>query len=181
MKTYEITYLTLQEEDHNAGTVAPILGANNAKIVSVHPWGARRKLAYPIAKQDQAFYTTVVFEADSSAVKPIEDALRLNNDVLRSLVVLFEPGYFHRSTNEESRGEAKAEKPAARKTEETAEQAQEAPTANEETTPEVIEAEAKTDTEEEQPKEKRSRKAAESDETTLDDKIDALLNEDIAK
>lgn len=172
MKKYEITYLTKQEEGHDAKSIAPAFAEHKATIVSVHPWGARRKLVYPIKKEDQAFFTTVVFEADPSAVKPIETALQLNNDILRSLVVIYEPGIFDRSpVSEETTKEA---------------------VTPEETTPELAptEPEEKAETTtteevaEEKPKRKRATKAASETAVpseSLDEKLDALLNEDITK
>lgn len=165
MRKYEITYLTIKEEGHDAATITPVLSENSAKVVSVHPWGARRRLAYPIQKQDQAFYTTVVFEADASAIRPIEEALRLNNDVLRSLVVVYQPGYFDRMN-------AAPEKPVQK--ESTEEVKTEAPA-------EVTE-EPKAEAEEAPAKPRKTKKEAPAEEeVALDDKIDALLNEDLTK
>lgn len=177
MKKYEITYLTLQEEDFNAGTISGILNDHNAKIVTVHPWGTRRKLAYPIKKQDQAFYTTVVFEADQAAIQPIETALRLNNDVLRSLVVTYEPGYFDRAASQEDAKDKPETKKAEVKEEVTVEQTP-AETVEEATTPE-----AEAPAEEEKPKRKRTVKKEVTEEETkaLDEKLNELLNEDITK
>jgi ribosomal protein S6 len=174
MKTYEITYLTVNEETNDAKTVAPALANHGAKIVSVHPWGARRRLIHPIKKETQASYTTVVFEAEPSAVLPIEADLRLNNDVLRSIVVVFEPGVFHRSTPIE-------EAPVAR----GAEVKEEKVTAEVAQSPEISEVaptqpaldEKPT---EDKPKRKRvTKKATQEDEKALDEKLEALLKEDI--
>ncbi|HEY1075019.1 MAG TPA: 30S ribosomal protein S6 [Patescibacteria group bacterium] len=181
MKTYEVTYLTLGEEGYDASTISETLAKHGCKIVSVHPWGARRKLAYPINKQDQAFYTTVVFDADASAVLPIENALKLNNDVLRALVTTFEPGYFQRMANTTaptSGSEAKeSEKPKAEEVKEETPSEEVAPI--EEVTEEAITEE--TPAAEEKPKRRTTKNADKEDSQALDEKIDALLNEDITK
>lgn len=177
MKTYEITYLTVAEETHDAATVNEALASNGGKIVSVHPWGSRRRLAYPIKKQDQAFYTTVVFEAEPSALKPLDRALNLNNDVLRFLIVEFEPGYFQRAQASQT------EAPAVKESEEAATPApavEETPVTEEVSTPAREESTEET-SEEEKPKRKRATKKSDEEQKELDEKIDALLNEDIAK
>lgn len=173
MKTYEITYITAQEETADAGTIAPALKEHEAKIVSVFPWDGRRKLVYPIKKQDQGFYTTVVFESETSAVAPIERALSLNEAVLRSIIVEFEPGMFHRTP--ETTRPIKEAAPV----KDTAEEKlpAETPVIEETATP----AEEKTkETEEEKPKRKRAtRKTTEEETKALDETLDELLKEDI--
>ncbi len=170
MNTYEITYLTIKEEAHDAATVAGILSEAKAKIVSVNPWGARRRLAYPIKKQDQAFFTTVVFESDPSTIQPMERALQLSDDVLRALIVLHEPGLFQRqaATQAEETGAAEAKPAPKAEAVETPpiEQKPEAPTPSEE---------------EPKPKATRSRKKTTEESQDLDKKLDELLNEDITK
>lgn len=181
MKTYEVTYITLGEEGYDAATISEVLAKHACKIVSVHPWGARRKLAYPIKKQDQAFYTTVVFEADASVVLPIENALKLNNDVLRSLVTSYEPGYFQRMSAPATTGgsEAKEEKPKAEAVTEEAPVEEIVPI--EEATKEAESPVEEAPVAEEKPKRRVAKKVTEEDSQALDEKIDALLNEDIAK
>lgn len=195
LKKYEVTYLTVAEENHNAGTVSDILAQNGATIVSVHLWGGRRKLAYPIKKQDQAFYTTVIFEAEPSAVQPIERAFTLKDDVLRSLVVTYVPGYFERIAAGEdvtapsrerdakpARTEEAKEEVAAAPAEETV--AEEAPSTEEVAEIPADAAEEKTEeapAEEVKPKRARAKKADAEEVKALDEKIDELLNEDITK
>ncbi len=171
MRTYEITYLTVKEETPDAATIAGVLKDHEAKIVSVHPWGNRRKLAFPIQKQDQAFFTTVVFDADPSVVQPIENALKLNPEVLRSLLVLFEPGFFHRAP----------ERVQSESTDDKAEKTAPAPVVEPiETVVAETPAEASMTTTEEKPK-KRATKKAPEDDKSLDEKLDELLKEDIVK
>lgn len=170
MKQYEVTYITVNEEAANAATLSPILQENGAKIVSVFPWDGRRKLAYPINKQDQGFYTTVVFESETSAIAPIERAIQLTEGVLRALIVEFVPGLFHR-TPEAPRA------PKAVTKEETKEAIE--PVTTEAEAPAEEEKPAEEETEE-KPKAKRTRKAATQEDTkALDEKLEELLKEDI--
>lgn len=174
MRKYEITYLSVGEENASASLIAPVLATKEAKIVSVHPWGGRRRLTYPIKKQDQAFFTTVVFEAEPVAVQPIDAALQLNNDVLRFLIVHYEPGTFDRPATYNSENSREVEtKPSPRVTEVKGE----APA-------EVAAESVATDTPAEAPvkpapKKRATKKATKADDKVLDEKIEELLKEDI--
>ncbi len=182
MKTYEITYLTLHEELSDAKTIAESLVSQNAKIVSVHPWTGRRKLTYPIKKQDQAFYTTAVFETEPSTIALLERDLQLNNEVLRALIVEFIPGIFHRATptlDDNGRAGETKEKPISKPEEEAIESPAEV-----KAEPVVSESQKTDETasadSEEKPKRRRA-KSSKEDTQALDEKLDALLNEDITK
>ncbi len=48
------------------------------------PWG-RRKLAYPIAKQDEGVYHLVTFAADAETLDELNRVLKIDDDVLRHL------------------------------------------------------------------------------------------------
>lgn len=185
MKIYEITYLTVLEEGNDAKSIASFLGSHTAKIVSVHPWGNRRKLTHSIKKQDHAFFTTVVFEAEPSSIAGLQREIHLSNDVLRALIVEFEPGMFHRSsaTDEGNKGkpaektvatEALVEIPAPKTTETQPTVAKEVAEKAEIVTDVQTETEAK-------PKKRRATKKTAAEDKSLDEKLDALLNEDITK
>ena len=55
-------------------------------IGEVEEWG-KRKLAYEIQKQTEAFYFFVQFEADTTAPAEIESRMRIMENVLRYLVI----------------------------------------------------------------------------------------------
>lgn len=193
MKVYEITYITESEETIDAKVISPLLAEQKAKIVSVHPWGGRRKLVYPIKKQDQAFYTTVVFEADPAAIAPLNRALQLNNAVLRALVVDYVPGYFERTTQQSDEAEASKPKETEPAKEESADSAPITPetelaSVEEATTPATVsvneEASAEEKTEpvtasEDKKPARRTKKTQKTE--NLDEKLDALLKEDITQ
>jgi ribosomal protein S6 len=178
VKTYEITYLTLNEEGSDAGTIATTLANHNARIVAVHPWGGRRKLTFPIKKEEQAFFTTVVFEAETSVIAPLERAFQLNTAIMRSLIVAYQPGLFDRGATEEAT--PKAASPEVKTETPVTEPVKEEQAA----TPEVATEEAKTETPapaEAKPKRKRAPKKTEEEQKELDKKLDELLNEDLTK
>lgn len=68
------------------------LEATGAEIVNVDNWG-QRKLAYTsmaLRQRQQAFYVLYQFEADPSALVAFEAELRLDEAVLRHLVIAVE-------------------------------------------------------------------------------------------
>jgi ribosomal protein S6 len=186
VKTYEITYLTVLEEGSDAKSIAPVLSHHEAKIISVHPWGTRRKLTYPIKKQDQAFYTTVVFDSTPSSIAPIQQELQLSNDILRTLIVEFEPGIFHRTAPSEEAVKVKPVEKAEKSESEVmaVTNSVSSPTESKETKP-VLAGEEKDEGSKSEIKTKakprRSAKKTSEEQKSLDEKLDALLNEDITK
>ncbi len=50
------------------------------------------KLAYPINKQRHGTYVLVHFEAETSAISPLEEKLRLSDEILRHTIAKMVPG-----------------------------------------------------------------------------------------
>ena len=65
--------------------------ANGGSITATHQWG-RRRLAYEIDKAREAFYTLFKIEIEPTAIKPVQDALRLESGVMRFLIAVDEGG-----------------------------------------------------------------------------------------
>jgi small subunit ribosomal protein S6 len=61
-----------------------------SELITTSPWG-RRRLAYEIRDYRDGFYALYHFDLDPSRVSEVERDLRLNNQVLRSLVVSYAP------------------------------------------------------------------------------------------
>lgn len=55
-------------------------------------WGTR-DIAYKIKKYDRGFYAVLNFSADGGLVRELDSTLRLNNDVLRHLILNLPEGY----------------------------------------------------------------------------------------
>lgn len=93
MNPYEITYIVrpdLEEEQTRAAVegVTGRLESAGAEIVAVIPWNPpRRRMAYPIKDFGDGFYVTTVFRLEPQALKPIENALKLNERILRYLLI----------------------------------------------------------------------------------------------
>lgn len=59
---------------------------DNAEIGEVEEWG-KRKLAYEIQKQTEAYYYFIQFEGESDCPNELEKRMRIMDNVLRYLVV----------------------------------------------------------------------------------------------
>ena len=62
------------------------LVAEHGTVVNVDRWGVR-KLAYEIRKQQQGNYTFFLFRADPGAIAAVDRACRLDEAVLRHLIL----------------------------------------------------------------------------------------------
>ncbi|MCX6812493.1 MAG: 30S ribosomal protein S6 [Candidatus Berkelbacteria bacterium] len=91
MREYELTYLVsddVLEKDLKAVSdkVAGIISASDGTISKEEPWG-RRKLAYPIKKQNFASYFTLWITMPAEKVVAIDHELRVYPQVIRHLIV----------------------------------------------------------------------------------------------
>lgn len=66
--------------------VQELVTKNGGRVDSLQEWGKRR-LAYKIHKKHDGNYLVVNFQMDSKVTKKFEQALRLNDSVLRFLLV----------------------------------------------------------------------------------------------
>lgn len=83
MALYEITFLTKEESDPGVRTAIEEAGGTIEAESSM----GRRRLAYPIQKETQAVYTTFVFSAPGTAIAGLDRKFRLNNGIMRHLIV----------------------------------------------------------------------------------------------
>jgi small subunit ribosomal protein S6 len=65
--------------------VEKILADNKAKIVNTDNWG-KRKLAYPIAKQDFAVYVFYTLEMPATNVAKVEQTFNITDEIIRFLI-----------------------------------------------------------------------------------------------
>jgi small subunit ribosomal protein S6 len=90
-RDYELTIIlsTTLDEDAQAATVERVnqlIGTGGGGVTEMHAWG-RRRLAYPIAHQRDGFYVTTRFNMPTQGLAGFENDLRLNEGILRHLVV----------------------------------------------------------------------------------------------
>ncbi len=65
--------------------VQKILTDNGGKVVNADNWG-KRKLAYPIAKQEHAVYVIYTVEMPGAGVAKTEGLLNITDEVIRFLI-----------------------------------------------------------------------------------------------
>jgi small subunit ribosomal protein S6 len=94
LKEYELVVLYHPDFEVDiqpaADKVAKIITAAKGKIVAENDWG-RRKLAYPIRKENYAIYRIYTLELPAAAPKAINDTLNITNEVLRFLLTKVDP------------------------------------------------------------------------------------------
>ncbi len=90
MNQYEIGVLyhpDLEIDLEKATTkIEKIFTDNGATVTNVDNWG-RRKLAYPIQRQEHAVYVFYTVEMPGEAVRKIEGLLNITDEVIRFLIV----------------------------------------------------------------------------------------------
>lgn len=87
MQQYELTLIFnpgMSEEDADA-----VVDDLKLSVVHRQVWG-KRLMAYPIKKQKEGLYIHLVIELDSARVAELDQKLRLNENVLRHLLVVAE-------------------------------------------------------------------------------------------
>ncbi len=65
--------------------VQKIFKDNGGKVVGTDNWG-KRKLAYPIKKQDHAMYVFYTVEMPAEGVAKVESVLNITDEVIRFLI-----------------------------------------------------------------------------------------------
>jgi small subunit ribosomal protein S6 len=96
LRKYELTYLVsdeVPESDLNkvTGKVTGLVSELGGKITKEDIWG-RRKLAYPIRKQDFATYITLYFNLPAKNAAGFEKDLRHIDGILRQLMIVKDLG-----------------------------------------------------------------------------------------
>ena len=92
MKTdYEVTYILRPqfeeaEVTERMNAIAGVVTTNGGDVKNSELLGKKR-LAYEIADLREGIYVVMGFTAEAPAAKELERQLRLNEDVLRSLVI----------------------------------------------------------------------------------------------
>jgi small subunit ribosomal protein S6 len=94
MIDYEVTYIlrpALEEADVDArvATFSEIITSRGGEVKAIEKLG-RKRLAYEIADLREGNYVTMVFRSDAAAAKELERQLKLQEDVLRALLVFLD-------------------------------------------------------------------------------------------
>ena len=91
MRNYEIVYILkpgMEEEAVNAAVARfeEVVTKGGGEIVKTDRWGNRR-LAYPIDDINEGYYVLMNIKSESAIAQELERVLRLQDDVLRQLVI----------------------------------------------------------------------------------------------
>ncbi|HEX7593973.1 MAG TPA: 30S ribosomal protein S6 [Anaerolineae bacterium] len=92
--SYELMYVvrpTVDEQSLAAVNekVEKLIAAGGGEMTRRDDWGKRR-LAYPILKLTEGFYSVLQFNLPPTAVRDLERSLQLTEEILRYLVVRVE-------------------------------------------------------------------------------------------
>lgn len=95
MRDYEIVYIfdsaldrtVIDQKLERFNQLAT--GEAGGEVTAVEHWG-KRQLAYPIRKHDNGYYVVVQLRTVPASLPEFERAIKLDEDVLRYLVVLSE-------------------------------------------------------------------------------------------
>jgi small subunit ribosomal protein S6 len=91
MRDYELMVVLTPELDEDGVTAATdrvktLVTSRGGEVVDLQAWG-RRRLAYPIQKFRDGFYTVAKLKLSPEATEPLERGLTLSDAVLRHLLV----------------------------------------------------------------------------------------------
>jgi small subunit ribosomal protein S6 len=89
---YEVTYIirpTLEEAevDTRVEQLAELLKANGGEVEGEIEKMGKRRLAYEIDDVREGYYVVMKFKSEPAAAKELERQMRLNEDVMRALLI----------------------------------------------------------------------------------------------
>jgi small subunit ribosomal protein S6 len=122
--SYELTFILDEHADQKAGEaktkeLTDVIAKFDGEVTKQELWG-RRELAYPIKRNRSGFYVTLWLTLPKNQVKPLEEHMRFDESLIRSLVTkaytTAQPGSLYPVVEEE----VQKEKPGRAKKEETA-------------------------------------------------------------
>ena len=94
MREYELVLIINPELD-DTETESLIEGvknnieSNGGEVLKVDPWGKKR-LAFPIKKNNDGYYVLLIFRSDPAFVPQLSNSFRVIESIVRHMVVLFE-------------------------------------------------------------------------------------------
>lgn len=94
MRKYELMYIVRPDLDEDATKAIMerfqnVVTEQGGEVVELKEMGKRR-LAYEIQKYREGFYVLMYFNAEPHVVQEVERLLRINEDVIRHLVIKLE-------------------------------------------------------------------------------------------
>ena len=110
MRTYEALYVIRPDKtDDEAQTIAKgvetLITDNGGAIVRSEIWGKRR-LAYVVNKFNDGIYVLVRFQLSAANIEKLGTLFRLSEDIIRSLIKLFDAKTLRLEVEQQRRNEA---------------------------------------------------------------------------
>ena len=95
MKPYELTYLisaenTDQEAKETQTNIISLIQKEEGVLVEEKPF-FKKKLAYPVRKQEQAYLATIFFKVLPEKIEVLEKFLKQDKNILRYLILIKMP------------------------------------------------------------------------------------------
>ena len=90
MNKYETIFIlnaSLQDEEikSNIDKISELI-SKNGEIESVEEWG-RKKLAYPIKKQNEGYYVLINFSSNPEFIEELERVYNITDEIIKHIVV----------------------------------------------------------------------------------------------
>jgi len=89
MAKYEVTFIYDKSNKKIVERLKSYIDSAKAKVTKEEDWGVK-PLAYPIQKLTEAAYLYFEIEADTKGVKTLEEKIKLEEELLRHLLVRVE-------------------------------------------------------------------------------------------
>ena len=110
MRTYEALYIIQHEKSEDevqtiTTEVETLITEKGGAIVRSEIWGKRR-LAYEVAGHSEGIYVLIRFESDPAFQAKLEQSFRLNESIIRFIVVLFDEKTLRLEIEQAKRNEA---------------------------------------------------------------------------
>lgn len=91
MNNYELTLVlpggaTAAKKKSVLGRVEKLVKTNKGKVAKTDDWG-KLDLAYEIKKQKFGVFMHMIIQIDAQGIKNLKDKLRLDDDIMRYLVI----------------------------------------------------------------------------------------------
>ena len=103
--------LTEDERNERIEFVKGVITKGGGEISATNEVGAR-ELAYKIEKNDRGYYFTIYFKAPGSSILELERIYRINEDIIRFIVVKYvkkkEIAYWEKTVEDLNKKNAKA-------------------------------------------------------------------------
>ena len=78
--------LTDEQKEATVNKYLQMIEKNEGKVQVVNKWGMK-KLAYPINYKREGYYVLVEFDSVASLPRKIDEAMRIDENVMRSLCI----------------------------------------------------------------------------------------------